>query len=61
LLAEFAHDVESQRWLRRALQALGERLGDDLMPANEFNARGYFESNEIVALHDQVLETLGLT
>jgi hypothetical protein len=31
------------------------------MPANEFNARGYFESNDIVALHDKVLDVLGLS
>jgi hypothetical protein len=47
--------------LANMLQALGGRLGDDLMPANEFNARGYFESKDIVALHDKVLDTLGLS
>jgi hypothetical protein len=43
------------------LQALGARLGDGLMAPNEFNVKGYFESSEIVALHDQILEVLGLT
>jgi hypothetical protein len=47
--------------LANVLQALGGRLGDDLMAANEFNARGYFESNDIVALHDQILAVLGLS
>jgi hypothetical protein len=47
--------------LANVLQALGGNLGDDLMSLNEYNARGYFESNKIVALHNKILDTLGLS
>ena len=29
------------------------------MPANEFNPRGYWEHNEVVTIHDQLLRHLG--
>ncbi len=42
------------------LTELGVPLSDDLMPATSANQRGYFESQEISDLHDDVLELFGL-
>lgn len=41
------------------LRALGVRLSGDLMPPTPDNPIGYFESLEIVGLHDAVLNALG--
>lgn len=43
------------------LQALGVRLSDNLMPATEANAMGYFEAVDIVETHDAILAALGRT
>ncbi len=43
------------------LHALGGRLGENLLAADASNARGHFESNDILALHEKILETLGLS
>jgi hypothetical protein len=42
------------------LNALGVPLSDDLMPATTFNAKGYFESQEISQIHDDILKVFGL-
>jgi hypothetical protein len=41
------------------LNALGVSLSEDLMPATNHNAMGYFESLTIAAIHDQLLGTIG--
>lgn len=41
------------------LDILGLSAGKNLMPCNEFNAKGYFEPTAIVAIHDELLEALG--
>ncbi len=41
------------------LNALGVSLSEDLMPATQANAIGYFESLGITAIHDHLLATLG--
>jgi hypothetical protein len=41
------------------LSALGVSLSEDLMPATEANAIGYFESLGITAIHDELLKALG--
>jgi len=43
------------------LNALGLPLSDDLMPATEFNEKGYFESWTISKIHDEILRAFGLT
>jgi hypothetical protein len=42
------------------LNALGVPLSDDLMPATNHNAKGYFESLEISQVHDDILKTFGM-
>ena len=42
-----------------ALDLLGVNFGKHLMPANEANPKGYWEHPEIVALHDELLRSLG--
>lgn len=42
------------------LNALGVPLSDDLMPATQFNAKGYFESLEISKVHDDILKLFGM-
>jgi hypothetical protein len=42
------------------LNAFGVPLSDDLMPATEHNQKGYFESKEISAIHDQILAVMGM-
>jgi hypothetical protein len=42
------------------LNALGVPLSDDLMPATEFNLKGYFESLEISKVHDDILKLFGM-
>ena len=41
------------------LQGAGVDLGNDLLTANEFNERGYFESGRVVAINEGILDTLG--
>jgi hypothetical protein len=41
------------------LNALGVTLSEDLMPATQYNAMGYFESVTIAAIHDSLLTALG--
>lgn len=43
----------------QALEALGAEHGGDLLAADEFNARGYFEPAEIVQIHDGIFADLG--
>lgn len=38
-----------------ALKIAGFDLGSDLMQANEYNIKGYFENNKIVELNDKIL------
>ncbi len=47
--------------IARALQALGVDLGSDLLPpvAGE-NDKGFFEDREIMALNDELINTMGL-
>lgn len=42
------------------LNALGVPLGDDMMPPTEDNAKGYFESLTIRAIHDDLLKSFGM-
>jgi hypothetical protein len=39
-------------------RSFGLRLPADLMPANDWNVRGYFESLAVCAAHDKLLESL---
>ncbi len=41
------------------LHALGMSLGANLLPADRFNERGYFEDREICRVHQRVLAVLG--
>ena len=41
------------------LDALGLPMGDDLLAANRFNERGYFEDSVTVKIHDELLNALG--
>ncbi|MFA6253931.1 MAG: glycosyltransferase [Candidatus Paceibacterota bacterium] len=41
------------------LQFLGVDLGPNLMPASEFNPRGYFEDLDIVGINDKILSAIG--
>lgn len=45
----------------RMFGLLGARLPSELMPANEFNTSGYWEPERLVALHDEMLESVGST
>ena len=42
----------------QALVSLGLNAGDNLLDANDYNRRGYWEAAEIVALHDRLLLAL---
>jgi hypothetical protein len=42
-----------------ALSALGAALPDDLLPPKDDNPRGFFESERLLALHDDLLTALG--
>lgn len=42
-----------------ALAALGAALPDDLLPPKDDNPRGFFESERLLALHDDLLTALG--
>jgi hypothetical protein len=42
------------------LNAFGVDLSGDLMEASAANAKGYFESKEIVRIHDEILNELGM-
>ncbi len=41
------------------LNALGVSLSEDLMPATQHNAMGYFESLTIAKIHDDILASIG--
>ncbi|MGL4463498.1 MAG: sulfotransferase family protein, partial [Planctomycetia bacterium] len=45
--------------LTRVMSLLGVDLPTNLLPANEGNETGHWESSEIVAVHDEMLEALG--
>ena len=45
--------------LARGLQALGVSIGDNLLPGNEWNPKGYFEHADIVGLNDALLGFVG--
>jgi hypothetical protein len=45
--------------LTGTLAKLGASLPKDLMPANESNPRGYWESLGLVKLHDELLASAG--
>ena len=45
----------------RCLQIAGATLHNNLLPANEYNPSGYWESTKCVELNDQILSTLGAT
>jgi len=45
--------------LARGLQALGVSIGDNLLPGNEWNPKGYFEHADIVGLNDTLLGLVG--
>jgi hypothetical protein len=42
------------------LHAFGVKLSDDLMEPSAGNERGYFESKQIVRIHDDILNALGM-
>ncbi len=42
------------------LNILGVDLGNNLMPADEFNEKGYFEHNAVFALNEEILNELGV-
>jgi galactitol-specific phosphotransferase system IIB component len=41
------------------VHALGVPMGDNLIVANEYNERGYFEDSVVVKIHDELLLALG--
>lgn len=41
------------------ISAFGPALGDDLLPANEANPKGFFESRRLVELNNRILESVG--
>jgi hypothetical protein len=41
------------------LSAFGPVLGEDLLPANEANPKGFFESRRLVELNNRILESVG--
>lgn len=43
------------------ISAFGPALGDDLLPANEANPKGFFESRRLVELNNRILESVGST
>jgi len=45
--------------LAALISRLGFDLGKNLLPANEFNVRGYYENEKMVQFHDEILEHLG--
>jgi GT2 family glycosyltransferase len=45
--------------LTRILNLLGVKLGSKLMPANKDNRAGYWEHDDLVRLHDELLKELG--
>ncbi|MDH3649458.1 MAG: glycosyltransferase, partial [Saprospiraceae bacterium] len=44
-----------------ALQQLGVELGPDLMEANQFNQKGYFENNHVFKLNEEILKALDIS
>lgn len=47
--------------LTGTLAACGMQLGKNLLPANEFNKKGYHENAELIALNEEILQQLGAT
>ncbi len=45
--------------LTRVIGLLGARLPETLLPPNEYNESGYWESNILTDLHDELLESAG--
>jgi hypothetical protein len=45
--------------LTRVLSLLGAELPKDLMPASHANEPGHWEPNEVAALHDEILASVG--
>lgn len=45
--------------IARALVALGYEIGNNLLPANNYNQTGYWEDRDIVSINDRLLATLG--
>lgn len=45
--------------LAGALEQLGIDFGSRLAPPSDFNQRGYWEHQDIIALHDQLLQDIG--
>jgi len=43
-----------------SLLKLGAELGRDLMPPDEYNLKGYFESNQVYELNQEILNFLGV-
>ena len=42
------------------LQSAGLNIGKNLLPANEFNPKGYFENTEFLNFHESLLYSLGI-
>ena len=40
------------------LHAMGVPMGSNLVVANEYNERGYYEDNVVVRIHDKLLREL---
>lgn len=47
--------------ITRSLQLLGVDLGEELIPSNFDNPRGYWEDADVVALNEEILRELGST
>jgi hypothetical protein len=45
--------------LTGTLAACGMELGNNLLPANEFNKKGYHENAALIALNEEILQELG--
>ncbi len=43
------------------LQRMGVYLGSDLMQADKFNEKGYFENKKVFEINERILDTLGIT
>ncbi|MFZ4547054.1 MAG: glycosyltransferase [Bacteroidales bacterium] len=44
----------------RAIETLGASLGENLMDADEFNPRGYFEDKNIFRLNEEIMTSFGI-
>ena len=45
--------------ITKGLELFGVDLGQNLLPANEYNPKGYFEDNQLVDLNDNILRKSG--